>query len=430
MTGRARMVSNLLSLYGVQLATLALPLVTLPFLSRVLGPTAWGQLAAVQALGLTLSLVIEYGFAYSATRAVAAHQDRPDLIAQAAQQVLSARLVLTALAALAGALIFILSSPFREEPLLFLFGLLYAASRGFTPLWYYQGIEDMRLAAVIDMAMKALAAALIFLLVRLPEQAWLVLALQACTILIGQWLNTARMYRSIPYSPPTLWAAAAGLRAGWSMFLFRGSVGLYTTANAAILRVFVPGSAVSYYAGAEQLTNAAKSLIQPISQLIFPRMSYLARHDSLFAATLARRTLVLLTAVMSGIAMIAFLTAPAFIPWFFGGDYVKSTSIFQWLCLTLPLTTISGVLGIQWMLPLGMDRAFNTIIISGGIINIVLVSLLTLRMGLYGAVYSIIITEAIIAITMVLYLYKKTPQIFYLGVPKNFEMARIAGDKK
>lgn len=407
MAGRARMTSNLISLYGVQVATLVLPLATLPFLTRVLGPDAWGQLAAVQALGITLSLIVEYGFVFSATRTVAAHRDQPDVIARTAAQVLSAKLMLSVVAGVVGLSIFVLVPAFREHPLLFALGLVYAVAQGFTPLWYFQGLEDMRLVAVIDVAMKALSTVLIFLLIRRPEQAWQVLALQSGTIVLAQVLNTARLYRRVSYRPPGLAAGTEGLRSGWSMFLFRGAVGLYTTANAALLRAFVPSAAVAQYANADRLANAAKSLVQPVTQVLFPRMSYLVHHDPAAADRLARWSLLVLVGLTSLVAAGAYLVAPAFIPWFLGSAYQPSVPLFQLLCLTFPLVAASNVLGIQWMLPQGMDRAFNAIIMTAGVLNLVLALMLVPVSGALGMVWTVVISEGFVVIAMMLYLARR-----------------------
>lgn len=59
---RGRTAQNLLALYGVQFANYLLPLITLPYLTRVLGPESWGSLVVVQSFAQYLSLLVEYGF--------------------------------------------------------------------------------------------------------------------------------------------------------------------------------------------------------------------------------------------------------------------------------------------------------------------------------------------------------------------------------
>src|ERR1700722_17424643 len=61
-------VHNLITLYGVQAATYAMRLLTLPYLARVLGPSVWGVVVYAQAIGAVIASVVEYGFDISASR--------------------------------------------------------------------------------------------------------------------------------------------------------------------------------------------------------------------------------------------------------------------------------------------------------------------------------------------------------------------------
>jgi Polysaccharide biosynthesis protein len=57
-------VHNVIALYGVQGCTYALPLLTFPYLARVLGPSGWGVVVFAQAIGMVIASVVEYGFDY------------------------------------------------------------------------------------------------------------------------------------------------------------------------------------------------------------------------------------------------------------------------------------------------------------------------------------------------------------------------------
>jgi PST family polysaccharide transporter len=59
---RSGVVHNVIALYGVQACTYALPLLTFPYLARVLGPSGWGVVVFAQAIGEVIASVVEYGF--------------------------------------------------------------------------------------------------------------------------------------------------------------------------------------------------------------------------------------------------------------------------------------------------------------------------------------------------------------------------------
>lgn len=79
---RHTLVQNALSLYGVQIAGYVLPIVTIPYLARVLGASEWGLLAFAQAFGSYWAVLGEYGFSLSATREVACHRDNREKLTE------------------------------------------------------------------------------------------------------------------------------------------------------------------------------------------------------------------------------------------------------------------------------------------------------------------------------------------------------------
>src|ERR1700730_5513484 len=88
---RHKLAQKALSLYGVQIATYAVPLVTVPYLARVLGVAAWGLVAIAQGFGSYLGVLGEYGFSLSATREVARHRGDRDRLAHIFASVLGAK---------------------------------------------------------------------------------------------------------------------------------------------------------------------------------------------------------------------------------------------------------------------------------------------------------------------------------------------------
>src|ERR1700735_4425369 len=69
---------NVIALYGVQACTYALPLLTFPYLARVLGPSGWGVVVYAQAIGTVITCLVEYGFDISASRETSLHRADPD----------------------------------------------------------------------------------------------------------------------------------------------------------------------------------------------------------------------------------------------------------------------------------------------------------------------------------------------------------------
>jgi len=398
---------NVASLYGVQFANYLLPLVTIPYLTRVLGPATWGLVAFAQAFGAYASIVIEYGFHLSATRAVARSRDSLDKLANLVAGVMGARVMLAAGAVLLALLLESWIPMFRAHPVFLWAAVFWAVGQSFSMLWYYQGFERMRLVAVLDVAGKAAATAGIFILVRHPADGWKVLVLQGSGALLSVAVATAIVYRQVPFRLPTWRLVSNTLRMGWSMFLFQGSMSLYGAGNAFILGLFASPAAVGFYAGAEKLARALMGLMAPIHQSLYPRLSHLVQHNRPAAHRLARFSMFLMSSVGVVLSLAAFLGAPWAVPLILGRSFTASVPVLEILA-ALPLLDALGTLfGVLWMVPLGLDRQFNRVILAGGALNLVLAVVLAPRFAQLGMAAAVVATEVFVVLSLYLTLRRR-----------------------
>jgi PST family polysaccharide transporter len=404
---RGRTAQNLLALYGVQFANYLLPLLTLPYLARVLGPESWGSLAVVQSFAQYLSLLVEYGFNLSATREVArCRSDRHRLTGLLAA-VSGAKLILVMLAV---GLAFILSQwvdNLGRDPRLLWCGVLWAVALGFSPVWFFQGLERLRMVAGLEVGTKLAALFLIFILVRTPDDAWIVLFLQGIASTLTSGLAFWLAGREVGFRLPNLHELGEAFHAGWAMFFFRSVVSLYTVGNVFILAFFLPPQQVALYAGAERLTKAFLGMLEPINRAFFPRLSHLASQSTKDAAHLARRVILVMGLGSLGAAVLLLGAAPLIVRLLLGSGYEGAVPVMRVLAVLLPMVALSNALGIQWMLVLGQDRAFNVIISSAGLLNLLLALLLVPRMGHMGMACAVVLVEVYVTGTIWLYLWHK-----------------------
>lgn len=399
---RSSLLQNVLVLYGTHAANLLLPLLTVPYLARVMGPPAYGVVAIAQAFSVYVGMVVEYGFNYSATREVARVRDDAARMRELLAGVLGARLALATLALAATALMIAVTPALRDQPALGWVACWYGIVAGLSPTWYYQGMEQLRTSALLEMGSRVAATAGIFVLVRGPADSVTLMLLYALCGTVATGVALALMYRRVRPSLPSPRGTWESLRLGWTMFLFRGAASLYTAGNALILSFFVAPQLVAYYAGAEKIAKAAIGLLSPVSQALYPRISRLTSVGGDAAARLARTMVVVMTLLGFGLSAALFVAAPLAVRILLGPGFEPAVPVLRVLSLLPVLLALSNVFGIQWMLPLGLDRAFNTIIVCAGLLNLALALLLAPRFSAAGMAWSVVIAEAFV--TAVIYL--------------------------
>lgn len=278
-------------------------------------------------------------------------------------------------------------------------------SQGLTATWFWQGLERMHLVGALELVGRAAATVGVFALVRGQDDAAFVLWLQAAggllAAVVGYGLAVARF---APLRTPRWRDVTGGLRLGWSMFAFRSAVSLYTAGNTFILGLFVPASQVGYYAGAERITRTLQGLLGPISQTLYPRVSHLIHQSQREAAHLVLSAMRLVLAGSLVIYAVTLAGAPTWVNLFLGREFMPAISVLRVLAAVVPLVALSHVLGIQWMLPRGLDRDFNRIIASAGALNVVLAVALAPRYGPLGMAAAVVTSEVFVAAAMYVYL--------------------------
>ena len=202
---------------------------------------------------------------------------------------------------------------FRQHPQLLWAAVFWSISQGYNMLWYYQGREQIWRMASFDILFKASALATIFLWVKGPGDEAKALALGAAGWFLSAVVTGAIAYREVGFRRPTLALSWNALRMGWSMFLFRAAFTLYTSGNGFILGLFAQPAQVGYYAGAEKISKGLLTPLSPLSQAVFPRVSYLAVHSRDRAARVAKLSMIVMG--LGGIVLgaVAFFFAPLII---------------------------------------------------------------------------------------------------------------------
>jgi polysaccharide transporter, PST family len=384
---------NVISLYSVQFVNYFIPLITLPFLARVLGPSSWGALAFSEAYAGYVSIVVEYGFGLSASRTIAQSLSRMSIRSRCVTGVISAQLILIALAAVLTLPAYFLIPSFAAYrtliPLAFCLGVARAAS----PFWYFQGLERMPLVSVLNFSANLFAACGMLLFVRHPKDAWIPIALRGLASAISFLIGFAIVFRETPGLTLSISEARRALVDGSSLFLFRGAISLYTIANVLILGAFRPAVEVAWYAGAEKIARAAINVIQPLCQAFYPRVSNLLVTDEEGAARALRLSAVITISLGVVIGLVSFFAAPFIVRVAFGPGFEETVLVLKILSLLPPLVALNSVYGLQWMLAMRLDGLFNRVVLIAGAMNIVMALIVAPRFGHIGMAVTAVLAD-------------------------------------
>ena len=388
--------SNALWLYGQQFAVTILPLVTLPYLTRVLGPSELGIVVVTQSFSFTLALVIEYGFPLTGPREAAARRGNPEALAETVAAVQGAKAALCGVAVLLGLAAWPLVPAFRAHPELVALALGTAVLQGMSPWWLFGGLEKMRGPATLELGLRVLTVVVILAVVDDRTDGALVLLVYLIVQGLSTLLLTGWMYRLVAPRAPDRAEVVERLRAGWILFVSSGAVAAYTTATVFLLGLLVTPAQVAFYAAAERVVRAGMRVLSAVEAAVYPRVSFLvASGRPERADRLALLTLGGLGGVSVLCAAALFLLAPVLVDVVFGEDFGPSVGVLRVLALVVPLGLGALTITQQWLLPRGLERWTTRVVLVAGALNIVLLLALTPLLGIRGTAWALVIVEAV-----------------------------------
>lgn len=398
---RHGVIQNMIALFGVQVFRKILPVVTMPYLGRVLGPGGLGLVAFVQGFTVFVTLVIEYGFNLSATRELARCRDSKERRSHLLGGVLGAQAAFAVLTVAASFGISRFVPMLRINPALLAAGLIFAVSDACNPYWYFTGMERMRFVAGLEIASKVVAAAAIFVLVRSPDDTWVVMAIQAGASILSTSVALAIALSESGMKRPNRVLVLEAIRMGWPMFLFRSADTLYALGNAFILGLFASPILVGYYAGSEKISKAFFGIMNPVREALYPRLSKLVKDSEDEAARLARIGVVVMGSGGVMLGALVFFLAPYLVHVLLGAKFAAAVPVLRILSLLPPLMAVTHSVGFQWLLPLGKNDVINKIMLSAGLFNFTLAVILAPRYAHIGMAWAVVISEAFLCLRMV-----------------------------
>jgi PST family polysaccharide transporter len=350
----------------VQLSNTILPLMTLPYLARVLGSNHFGLLMMAQATMVYLTILTDYGFNLSATKSIATHQNDPRAISRIFGCVMSIKCLLLLIGV--GILMCLIEwvPLFNQHRTLFYASYLIVVGNTFLPTFLFQGLEKMSLIAIFNFIAKVAFTGFIFFLIKQPHDYQWVHALWGISYIVVDIMAFGLIFKSLHLSwrRPTISEFKSMLTNSFEYFLSRVAIALYMYINIIVVGIFLSPKSAGTYSAAEKLLFAITTFYAPIIETIYP---YISRTKNKSFA----KKIVIITSTMNTIGCVAaFFIAPFIIPIIFGYDFEPSIHLFQWMLVIAWLHLPTSMIGYPVLGALGHEKIANRSVIIGAVIHI------------------------------------------------------------
>ena len=408
------LLSNFLSLTTLQVINILLPLITMPYLVRVLGAEYFGLLAFATAIISYFNIITNYGFNITATRDISINKSDKLKVSEIFSSVMIIKFMLLIVSLLILLLLVVSFDKFYNDWEVYFFTFGVVIGQVLFPVWFFQGIEQMKYITYLNVLSKTIFTVAIFYFVKDPNDYYLVPIFTSLGYIIIGIVSIIMITKKfkITFKFQKKETLIIHTVSGWYMFIANISTSLYTMTTIVLLGFFTNNIIVGYYAIADKLINAIKQFIAPVSQTLFPYINRKAKISKKLALIIINKVAIISSAISIIITAILFLFSEKILFLIFGVEASNSILVFKILLIIPFLVMLDTVFGTLLMLVFNRNKEYTKIIISAGILNLILALILIPLYEETGAAFSVLFIELYITFRIILYTRKNGLKFF------------------
>lgn len=403
------MLENFLSLSFLQAANNLLPLITLPYLVRVLGPAKYGLVIFVQTVIEYFAILTDYGFNFSATRNISVHREDKAKVMEIFNAVMFIKIIFMLAAFLILAILILMIPKLGSYWFLYCFAFGILVGRVIFPVWFFQGLERMKYISFLNILAKFIFTVAIFIVIKSEKDYFYVPLLSSLGYLTAGILSLWLIWKKfgIDFKLPALANVVDSLKEGWNIFISVVTGSIYTVGIPVILGMLTGYKIVAYYSAGEKIIRAIEQLLMPLSQSIYPYISKLASNSVTATIQFVKKFVLLVGGGTMILSLSIMLFSKPIVDIVLGNQFQGSIAVMRILSLLIFIKSIGHIFLIQTMLNFGDDRAVFRIVFSAALASIA-ASLILMPIFLEkGAALSAVLPEAIMLFSSFIFVEKK-----------------------
>lgn len=358
----------------LQLFQLILPLITYPYLIRVLGNDLYGVVAFSNAIIVYISVFIDFGFNISEVREISISRDDTIAVSKIVSSVITIK---TAFAVVSFLFLIVLISfvpKLNEHKLLYYASMGMLLDTAINPRFFFQGIEKMKFITLLNLGARVFFLVMIFLVVRKPNDYFLVPLMTSVGAVVSSIIGLFLIYNiyGLRYVKPSISILRETIKNSIPFFSSRLSVLAINKTNVILIGAFIGYQQVAYYDLADKLVSVMKMPFNIFNQVLFPSVSR-TKNISIVVKTLKYLIVIYFLGYVS-----LFVFGESLIVLIGGDSMLPTKSILYIMGFSAITELISVFLGAPLLLAMGYVGKYNGSIIWGSVFYMGMMSLLFL----------------------------------------------------
>lgn len=387
---------NLLINVSYQLLVVVIPLVVAPYVSRTVGAEGVGVYSYTFNFAYCFALVGMLGVSNYGNRTIAAVGEDKHLRSLNFWNIWAIQILMSLLACAAYGIWCLAAAP--QSPRIALVHTITVACSLFDISWFFFGIEKFQITVARNLVVKVLNMALIFGLVKGPED----LAAYTAIMVGGNLLNHLLLFpflrKEVVFVRPSFREMKQHFKPMVVLFFPVVAVSIYKIMDKVMIGALSTTTQTGFYEYAEKIISLPVTLITAVGAVMLPRLSAMLGKDQQDQARrLTQVTMEVMMALTCAMAWGIFAIAPEFAPAFFGEEFAWSGIVMMGLAPSVICQSWANVIRTQHLIPAKMDAVYVGSTWVGAAVNLTMNLLLIPRFHALGAAIGTLCAEFAVA---------------------------------
>jgi PST family polysaccharide transporter len=270
-----KVINNFISLFIIQSLNYLLPLITVPYLARVLGAKNYGKVIFAIAFITYFQIITDYGFNLSATRDISINKHNINKLNRIFTSVMLIKIIFAILSYFILWIVIKNFALFNNEYKLYLYAFGIVIGSALFPVWLFQGMEEMKYITYLNIITKGFVTFLTFVIIKNQTDYINYIKLNSIGYIMTGLLSLIIVFNKfklklikVKFSDIKIM-----LIEGWHIFVTTILSSILTNTGPFILGIYIDKQTVGYYGAIDKIVKALSSLFSPLTQAIFPYVS-------------------------------------------------------------------------------------------------------------------------------------------------------------
>lgn len=396
------------------------PLITFPYVSRILLPAGTGKVSFATSLIYYFNMFAQLGIPTYGIRTCARVRDNREELTRTAQELLIINVVMSILAYIALGLSIALVPKLREEKALYIVMSFSIILTAIGMEWLYKALEQYTYITIRSIIFKFVALVAMLAMVKSKDDYVIYGGITILAASASNIFNLLNVHKYIDLKPVGNYHFKRHLKAIMVFFAMACATTIYTNLDTVMLGFIKTNEDVGYYNAATKIKGILVSIVTSLGAVLLPRVSYYIEHNQEEKfKEISQKALNFVFLIASPLALYFIFFAREGIFFLSGSAYEGAVMPMKIIMPTLLFIGLTNIMGIQILVPTGREKIVLYSEIAGAVVNVVANSILIPSMAASGAAIGTVIAEFVVLLVQYYALRKEiTDALCKIQYPK------------